>query len=248
MIKTVLITGVAGGIGTATSFAFAEAGWRVFGVDCRQPSSLTSLEYFAEADLADPGIYEQLFTEIAGKSGHLDALINNAALQICKSLVETTLEEWDTTMAINLRSVFLSIRHAYPLLSIRGGAVVNIGSVHAISTSRNIAAYASSKGGLAALTRAAALELGPAIRVNSVLPGAVDTPMLRAGLNRAHLSSVTTSELMEQLAQRTVLRRIADPAEIAQSILFLADSERSSFITGQSIVVDGGAIAKLSTE
>ena len=126
--------------------------------------------------------------------------------------------------------------------------MVNIGSVHAISTSRNIAAYASSKGGLAALTRAAALELGPAIRVNSVLPGAVDTPMLRAGLNRAHLSSVTTSELMEQLAQRTVLRRIADPAEIAQSILFLADSERSSFITGQSIVVDGGAIAKLSTE
>lgn len=248
MIKTVLITGVAGGIGAATSFAFAEAGWRVFGVDCRQPLSLTPLELFVEADLADPGVYERLFTEIAGKSGHLDALINNAALQICKSLMETTLEEWDMVMAVNLRSVFLSIRHAYPLLCIRGGAVVNIGSVHSISTSGNIAAYASSKGGLAALTRAAALELGPAIRVNAVLPGAVDTPMLRAGLKRTHPSSGTISDRMGQLAQRTALQRIATPEEIAQAILFLADSGRSSFITGQSLVVDGGATARISTE
>lgn len=248
MINTVLITGVAGGIGAATSFAFAEAGWRVFGTDCRQPLSLTHLDLFVKANLGDPGDYERLFAEIAGKTGHLDALINNAALQICKSIVDTTLEEWDMVMAVNLRSVFLSIRHAHPLLSVRGGAVVNIGSVHSISTSGNIAAYAASKGGLAALTRAAALELGPSIRVNAVLPGAVDTPMLIDGLKRAYSSPGTTSDRMEQLARKTALQRIATPEEIAQAILFLADSKRSSFITGQSIVVDGGATARLSTE
>jgi NAD(P)-dependent dehydrogenase (short-subunit alcohol dehydrogenase family) len=131
----------------------------------------------------------------------------------------------------------------------QGGAIVNVSSVHAVATSANIAAYAASKGALLALTRALAIELAPDnIRVNAVLPGAVDTPMLHAGLSRGHVAGADLPALMQALSKRTVMGRIGQPTEIGQTILFLADSERSSFMTGQALVVDGGATARLSTE
>jgi len=155
-------------------------------------------------------------------------------------------------MAANLRSVFLGVKLAYPLLKARGGAaVVNISSVHAIQTSTNIAAYAASKGGLLALTRAMAIEFAlDNIRVNAILPGAVDTPMLRAGLNRGHVSvsGGDVQDRLDNLARKTVNGRIGTPEEIAHAIYFLADNEQSSFMTGQALVVDGGATARLSTE
>jgi len=120
--------------------------------------------------------------------------------------------------------------------------------VHALATSASIAAYAASKGGLLALTRAMAIEWAPDIRVNAVLPGAVDTEMLRAGLARGHLSAQKVEDQLRELAARTVARRVARPEEIAQAILFLADDRRSSFIYGHGLVVDGGATIRLSTE
>ena len=118
-----------------------------------------------------------------------------------------------------------------------------------MATSRDIAAYAASKGGLVALTRAMALELAAdSIRVNAVLPGAVDTPMLHAGLARDHVAGGTVQERMSELGKRTVMGRVGRPEEIAQAILFLADGQRSSFVTGQTLIVDGGATARLSTE
>lgn len=130
-----------------------------------------------------------------------------------------------------------------------GGSVVNISSVHAVATSAGIAAYASSKGALLALTRAMALEFGTdGIRVNAVLPGAVDTPMLHAGLSRGHLNGDTTTKLLRGLGKKHVMGRVGKPSEIGQTILFLADNEKSSFMTGQALIVDGGATARLSTE
>ncbi|WP_345310094.1 SDR family oxidoreductase [Candidatus Villigracilis saccharophilus] len=173
----------------------------------------------------------------------------NAAVQVAKPLVDTTVEEWDSVMASNLRSVFLFAKLAYPLLKTNGGAVVNISSVHAVQTSANIAAYAASKGGMLALTRAMAIEFAADnIRVNAVLPGAVDTPMLRAGLGRGHLGGSDMQERLDNLARKTVNGRVGTPAEIAHAIYFLADNEQSSFMTGQALVVDGGATARLSTE
>ena len=168
-------------------------------------------------------------------------MINNAALQVVKPLLDTTVEEWDAVMASNLRSVFLGAKLAYPLLKNKGGgAIVNVSSVHAIATSSGVGSYAASKGGLLALTRSMAIEFAQDnIRVNAILPGAVDTPMLSAHLDQIRL---------ENLAKRTVNGRIGMPSEIAHAIYFLADDEQSSFMTGQSIVVDGGATAKLSTE
>jgi glucose 1-dehydrogenase len=121
--------------------------------------------------------------------------------------------------------------------------------VHALQTSANIAAYAASKGGLLALTRAMAIEFArDGIRVNAILPGAVDTPMLRAGLERGHLAGQDIQMFLESLARKTVNGRVGKPEEIAQAILFLADGSQSSFMTGQALVVDGGATARLSTE
>ena len=163
MAKVVCITGAAGGIGAATAGAFAQDGWHVVGVDCIKPSKLPAgIIRYIQADIGDMAQIINVFDEISRQERRLDALINNAAVQINKRLVETEPDEWDHLMAVNLRSVYLAIKHAYPLLRRQGGSIVNVSSVHAIATSENIAAYATSKGALVALTRVAALELASA--------------------------------------------------------------------------------------
>lgn len=247
--EVVIITGVCGGIGAATVRCFADAGWRVVGMDMRPSKDLSGIHRLIRADCSDPTAVEEVFTGLAEQEGQLDALVNNAAIQICKPLVETLPEEWDAVMAANVRSVYLNVRGAHPLLCRRGGAVVNVSSVHAVATSANLAAYAASKGAILALTRGMAIELAPdGIRVNAVLPGAVDTPMLADGLKRGAKSEREVQQKRAYLESHTVLGRVGQPREIAQAILFLADNERSSFITGQALVVDGGATSRLSTE
>lgn len=248
--RIVAITGVAGGIGAATVKVFAEQGWHVVGVD-RRASAQTevNVDHFIKADVATEEAPHQIFEEIASKYGQLDALVNNAACQICKPVIETTAAEWDQIFACNVRSVHLSIAKAYPLIKKVRGAIVNVSSVHAVATSKHIAAYAASKGALLALTRAMALEFGEdGVRVNAVLPGAVDTPMLHAGLSRGHVEGNDIGKLIRGLGKKHVMGRVGQPREIGQAIAFLADSDKSSFITGQAMTVDGGATARLSTE
>lgn len=249
-LRYVLISGAAGGIGRATVTLFSQEGWRVIGVDRSAfgagfpPGGL-----FIQSDISLPEDLQTIFDKAQAFTNSLDVLVNNAATQIAKPLIETTVEEWDAVMASNLRSVFLAVKLAYPLLAVRGGAIVNVSSVHAIQTSANIAAYAASKGGLLALTRAMAIEFAADnIRANAILPGAVDTPMLRAGLDRGQSFPVNVQERLDNLARKTVNGRIGTAEEIARAIYFLADNRQSSFMTGQALVVDGGATARLSTE
>jgi NAD(P)-dependent dehydrogenase (short-subunit alcohol dehydrogenase family) len=248
--RTVLITGAGGGIGRASVKLFAESGWRVIGVD-RNPfgDGFPADGMFIQSDISVGENLEAIFAQAHTFTGSLDALINNAAIQIAKPLVQTSVEEWDAVMASNLRSVFLGVKLAHPLLKTAGGgAVVNVSSVHAIATSINIASYAASKGGLLALTRAMAIEFAnDNIRVNAVLPGAVDTPMLRDSMRRG-LSDGNIQDRLDNLARKTVNGRIGKPEEIAHAIYFLADATQSSFMTGQALVVDGGATCRLSTE
>ena len=240
--RIVLITGAAGGIGSATVKLFYEKKWVVIGVDRDNfEGEFPADGLFIQADISDPNQLTEIYQKVKRFTNSLDAVVNNAALQVVKPLLETSVEEWDAVMASNLRSVFLGAKLSHPLLKNHdGGAIVNVSSVHAIATSPNVSSYAASKGGLLALTRSMAIEFAKDnIRVNAILPGAVDTPMLSAHLDKARL---------ENLARRTVNGRIGKPIEIAQTIYFLADQEQSSFMTGQSIVIDGGATAKLSTE
>jgi len=250
-LRTVLITGAAGGIGRATVRLFADYGWQVIGVDRAEfGAAFPDSGIFIQSDISEPANLEEIFRKAQSFSPRLDALVNNAAVQIAKPLLETSVEEWDGVMVSNLRAVFLAVKLAHPLMKSAGhGAIVNVSSVHAVATSANIASYAASKGGLLALSRAMAIEFAPdQIRVNAILPGAVDTPMLHAGLSRGHVGQGSLPERLENLASKTVIGRVGKPEEIAHAIYFLADETQSSFMTGQALIVDGGATARLSTE
>lgn len=217
----VLITGSEGGIGKATELLFSFDGWRVVGADKTLGIDITK---------------EQSIKHVLRKTyktyGRLDVLVNNAAIQINKSLLETTEEDWDCVMTANLKAVFMMSKLAHPLLKLSSGSIVNIASVHGSATLPNRGAYPTSKAGLVGLTRSMAIEwASDDIRVNCVQPGAVDTIKLRKTPTR-----------------RVPMARIGTPEEVAQVILFLADKTRSGFITGQTIVIDGGVLACLSSD
>lgn len=234
MTPVVVVTGAAGGIGSATCDLLDGYGWDVVAVDrlpVERPGAL-------QVDIADA----EAVTAALSALPRVDALVNNAALQLYKSLLETTAEEWDAVAAVNIRGAFVCLKAVHRQLEGTRGSVVNVGSVHANATSHSIAAYAATKGGLSAFTRAAAIEMAPfGVRVNAVLPGATDTPFLRAGFSRK-------ADAEQTLVDRTPLKRIGHPRDIAQAIAFLIDRDRSAFITGQDLAVDGGALARLSTE
>jgi NAD(P)-dependent dehydrogenase (short-subunit alcohol dehydrogenase family) len=248
MSKIGLITGVAGGIGYAAAERLKQEGWIVIGVDRHPEINLPAIDRYIQADLAEAASIQSITAIVQQDFGQLNSLINNAAVQICKPALEMTVAEWDQVMTVNVRAAFFLAQATYPLLKASKGSIVNVSSVHAVATSANIAAYATSKGALTALTRALAIEFAPEVRVNALLPGAVNTGMLQSGLQRGHLSGEHIEELLTDLGRKTVIGRVGEPQEIAEAILFLADQGRSAFMTGQSLVVDGGATARLSTE
>lgn len=245
-ISRVLITGVSGGIGSATAALFKGEGWTVVGMDKVKPASDLELDYFFEVDLSSTGQTQGAIAK-ACRLGAFQALVNNAAMQGPGRLLEIDASTWDAVMGVNLRAAFLGIKGLHRSLKEGGGCVVNVASVHAVATSQGAAAYSTSKAGLVALTRAAALELAQdGIRVNAVLPGAVDTPMLREGMHR--LSGAGADSALKRLEANTPLGRVGRPQEIAEAIRFLSDSSKSRFMTGQTLIVDGGATLRLSTE
>lgn len=237
MTRVAVVTGAARGIGAATAALLREQGWEVVGIDRDPPPAG---EDWRVADLADPAAVEAALADLE----RIDGLVNNAALQHATPLLETTPEQWDAVLAVNLRGPFVTTRACAQRLSAVGGAIVNVASVHGLATSANVAPYAASKGGLLAFTRAAAIELAElGVRVNAVAPGAIDTEALRDGFARQ-----VTGDAERVLKERTPLHRFGAPREIAATIAFLLDGERSGFTTGQTLTVDGGVMARLSSE
>jgi len=235
-----VVTGAAGAIGGAVAEVLRESGRRVYGIDRDTPT--VELDEFESVDLGDADAAWAAFESLATRD--IDALVNAAGVLAPSPAAGPALEHWDTTMAVNVRAAYLAMTALRKPLERSSGAVVNISSVHAIATSRGLAAYAASKGALTALTRATALEFAPRVRVNAIAPGAVESAMLRAGLGRDGRSEASRAELVA----RTPLGRVGDPRDIAEAAAFLLDGTRSSFITGQQLVVDGGATAILGTE
>ncbi len=241
-MKTCLVTGAAGGIGRAISRAFLREGWAVTATDVLVPDRPDDGVRFLASDLSEPKAISRLVEE-AGLD-RLDALVNNAGVEAGGPLSEMGDQQIDKVLGVNLRAPIRLIQELRGPLRRASGSIVNVSSVHALATSVNVAVYAASKAALVALTRAVALEwASDGIRCNAVLPGAVDTPMLRSGLARRGAAAD-----LDDLGAATPLGRVGTPDEVAEAVLFLCDHRRSSFVTGQSLVVDGGALAQLSTE
>jgi len=233
-----IITGASGGIGSALAHAFCDAGWSTVGIDLR-PEPKANCDRFHLGSVSDPALAERVLEHLRSAGATQCCLINNAARMHSKPLVETTRSDWDEVMGTNLTAVFTLTKALLPVLE--GGSILNIASVHARATSVGAAVYAASKGGVVALTKGLALELAEhGVRVNAILPGAVGTNMLR--------SSASDEIALQKLQDRTPLRRIGEPEDIAHLALFLADRVRAANITGQEFVCDGGALARLATE
>lgn len=249
--KVAIITGAASGIGRASALLFAAEGARVVAADVDEAGGAATVRRakesggeatFVRTDVSRSGEVEALFAEAAKAYGGVDVVFNNAGIAVFKGVAETSDEEWRRVLGVNLDGVFYGIRAAVPCLKQRGGgSIIVTASVHSMATGTQIAAYAASKGGVLALTRAAALDLAPFnIRVNCILPGAIDTP-----LHRANLVAVGDFDTeYQKVRQAEPIGRHGQPEEIARAALFLA-SDESSFATGAPFIIDGGLLAKV---
>lgn len=238
--KVALVTGAARGIGLATAKRFLSEGWHVALLDIEtatlaaaiteigQPDAVLALP----CDVSDPAALEAAFAALTARFGRLDALVNNAGTAVFKPLLETTFDEWNRVLAVNLTGPFLTTQLAAPLMADGGGgAIVNITSISGLRASTLRVAYGTSKAALAHLTKQQAAELASlGIRVNAVAPGPVDTAMAKA---------VHSPEIRADYRDAIPLARYGLEEELAASIFFLC-SEQASYITGQVLAVDGG--------
>ncbi len=238
--KRVLITGGAGGIGSATAVRFLAEGARVAVLDCdgaalaRLERELPGLSGAVRADVSDPTAVAHAFAEIEQLLGRLDVLINNAGISVRQPFVDIIPEQWRRVVDVNLSGIFyVAQQAARRMLAGIGGVIVNMGSTNGLMGYPYYADYNASKAGVIELTRSMALELAPTIRVNAVCPGFILTPMQEAEY---------TPEMQRAFSGRVPLRRLGRPEDVAGLFAFLA-SDDAAFITGQCFVIDGGEIA-----
>jgi NAD(P)-dependent dehydrogenase (short-subunit alcohol dehydrogenase family) len=239
--KVCVITGAAGGIGSATASVFEREGATVVGVDLREHEigelSLT-------ADITSEEAVRDLYTTVRGRFGRIDVLFNNAGISPTDdaSVLDTTLEAWERVQSTNLRSVFLCCKHGIPhLLQSGGGSVINVASFVAVmGSATSQISYTASKGGVLALSRELGVEFAKrGVRVNALCPGPVDTPLLR----ELYASDPVAAQ---RRMVHVPMGRFAAAEEIANAVLFLA-SDESSYVNAAEFLVDGGLSGAYTT-
>jgi NAD(P)-dependent dehydrogenase (short-subunit alcohol dehydrogenase family) len=246
--KIALITGAASGIGLATARRFAEEDATVILADrdeARLAAALAEVQADGERhravalDVTVEAAWIAAMEDIRARFGRLDVLVNNAGFGRFRPIADTTLDEWRATLAVNLDSVFLGTKHALPLLAKSGrGAIVNMSSIRGLVAGPNSGAYSAAKAGVRLFSKVTALECaaaGNGVRVNSVHPGHVETPLTAP--------TYANPEITKEFLAHTPLGRFAQPREIADVILFLA-SDEASYMTGSEVTIDGGVTAQ----
>jgi NAD(P)-dependent dehydrogenase (short-subunit alcohol dehydrogenase family) len=238
--KIAIVTGAGSGIGRAITLRFAAEGARVIAADITDKEKEVAAEAQGEVlpfrcDVANPEQVQALMEFCRKRFGRLDVLCNNAGIGGRSALLhETSLEDWDRVMNVNVRGAFLVLKYAIPLMiDSGGGSIVNMASLGSFRASPRVGAYFTSKGALKLLTQAAALEYVDAhIRVNAICPGTVETPLL----------ALAPADMREMMLKRVPQARFGTPEEVASLALFLA-SDEATYITGASYVIDGGRSA-----
>ncbi|MBB6673492.1 SDR family NAD(P)-dependent oxidoreductase [Cohnella nanjingensis] len=250
--KVVIVTGGGGGIGRAIAQRFARAGASVVVVG-RTLGKVQSVadEIAAEggravamgADVSSEEDVARVIRDTRSLFGRIDVMVNNAAVCPQVRLTDMSLDEWNGVITNNLTSVFLFSRGVIPsMLEQGGGVIVNVSSVHALATLDGYSAYSASKAGIVGLTRAIALDYAKQnIRANTVLPGAVRTPMLESSVKNLNTPQ---EEIMKQWDDSQPIGRVGQPEEIASVVMFAASPD-NSFMTGATLVADGGMTAEL---
>lgn len=240
--KVVIVTGGAGGIGRATTEGFAKEGASVVIADLNGDDAKRAADVInngsgqkalaSRCDVSDEASVMKTVDDTIAAFGRLDVVVNNAGLMVFKPVEELTSDDWIKVLSVDLLGAFYFTKQAF-LKMHDGGAIVNVSSVHAIETSPLVAPYAAAKSALVSLTRTASIEGAPKnIRVNAVLPGAVDTPMLWENPNvKSGVEWIDKS-------------RVGRPSDIADVIIYLA-SERARFVQGAMVLADGGRVSEL---
>ena len=244
--KVALVTGGSRGIGKATARVFAERGCDVAVLDVVGGKRERSGSTFIRCDVSREAEVVAAVKKIKERYTHIDYLLNIAGVVLVKPLEEITWEEYRRTFDVNFGGIFLTCKHIVPLMKARkAGAIVNMASVSGHVGQVRHALYGSTKGAVLSFTRALAWELAPyGIRVNSVSPGSVDTPMLRSDvMGEAKRLGVSFEKMKKEREGEQAFQRWADPREIAEAIYFLA-SDSASFITGTDLLVDCGWTAR----
>ncbi len=236
-----VVTGAAKGMGAATARAFHREGARVALLDVDESGRALATAFgrrglFLRCDVSKGAEVEGAFRAILRRFGGVDVLVNNAGVQRYSTVTDTSEEEWDLVLRVNLKSAFLCSKYAIPSMLKRGkGVVINLASVQSFLSQQRVAPYTTSKTALLGLTRSIAVDYAPKVRCVAVCPGTVDTPMLRWAIEQ----SPNPKEVLEECKRMHPMNRIATPEEVAELILYLA-SDKAGFITGQYFRIDGG--------
>ena len=235
--KTVVITGAAKGIGAACAHLFLDSGANVALLDLAFPTQLSDEKSLSiVCDVSNEEQVKQAMEKIEDHFGSIDYLVNNAGIQRYGAVTETSSDEWDLVMNVNLKSIFLCAKYAIPsMVKNKKGVVVNISSVQAFVSQHNVSAYTTAKTAILGLTRSIAVDYAPSIRCVAVCPGTIDTPMLRDAVDL----SPNPAEVMEECINMHLTKRIGTAEEVAELVKYLCD-DKSAFITGQAFRIDGG--------
>ncbi|MDQ2807631.1 MAG: glucose 1-dehydrogenase [Chloroflexota bacterium] len=252
--KTAIVTGAGSGIGREIALLYARQGAQVVVAEVNMAAAAAVVAEIVAAggtadaqamDVADEAAVQAAITATVARYGRLDILVNNAGISSVGNILETSAAEFDRVMAVNLRGVFLCAKYAVAQMVAQapaGGILVNIASVAGMIAIDRRAAYGTSKGGVIALTRSIAMDfVGQGIRANAICPGTVHTPFVEGYLARNFAGQEDT--VREQLHARQPIGRMGEPQEIAAAALYLA-SDEAAFVTGSSLVIDGGWTAK----